>query len=1301
MATALEFYFGTEETQSDFTGAYATFLSVTVDRSGESGAKDFIILASLSLSVSDTNAHVQSQLRHDTTTLVEYRDTAEKADTHRYAASASAQTHHGHTYQFVKEVNLTAASHTIDIQVGRRTGSGNVEARTCTIIVLEKSANAQYAESTTPQSESGTTHVDALDLSFTSIGSTVDYVVIYAAQAQCADESISMLGIRFIRDDNDDDAPDSGKDFCVEGTGLHMFNTNDETIWSSGGAVRDNIVASTAVHYKIQIAGAAVNDEMRVNDRAIVAIPVTDFENDYGDSDTTKQFFTGTGFSDSTLDQTPTIAAAKHIVIAAAELSAETNISNPGMRLNIGGAARIEGRFFDDRDEDDSRFWCHFLLWAEDYASGSRNFKVQGSSSSGNSNNEGCFQNCALIILEIPVASGTAHDRTFAGALTFVGTQTKVGTFKRAFAGALTWVGNFARVSTLKRAFAGALSFIGDFLNPVTYRRALAGALTWIGTLSPSTIYNRAFAGSLSFVGGFTKLTTYRRAFAGALSWIGTLTKVGTYKRAFAGVLSFVGNLTTQLKRLRAFAGSLSFVGTFSSSSVYNRAFAGALSFVGGFTKVGTYKRAFAGALSWIGTLTKVGTYKRAFAGVLTWIGTFTKAVTYKRAFSGILTWIGTLIPVKSGGTAHDRTFAGALSFIGTEARSTTFRRAFVGALTWVGTQTKGAITFSRSFAGSLSFVGTLTKQLTRLRVFAGSLSFIGTLTKAVTYKRAFAGALSFIGTLTKAVMYKRAFAGVLSFVGTLTKVGTYKRAFAGVLTWIGTQSRSGSFKRAFSGVLSWIGTLIDDHTPGGVLTLTHGPVLGDVTPTGIKIWCRLSQPNKSFRIEYTKFADGFPGTVILTGDTVAANDNQFIQRITGLEANTRYSYKVQVESTIHGPFDFVTMPSSREQSVDIYVMGDLHPSTNPTSMAERDYNFQHILNKRNENPSTPAYGLFFGDIYFNDNPDTIEVWPTYMDLLPNMSTMLKYIPVDSMWDDHDFLGNNSYGLRTGTAVTRETQKAVYTAVTPMPDPDLDGGHGIQWSKVIGNALIIATDGRYNKEEVPGSIGNILPADPSNFDEPYQFLDAKTWGDEQLEWIKETILENQGVTDFLIIISSTTTVDNLSEASVLGPSARDSIGLYSKNERNSLLKWIDESSRFHEIIFLTGDDHKFLVWEKNWVQDPQYNTGDDTLVYPRPRHVFKNLHIHEIKQTVGAVNVALGSFFRGDVEFQSDGNKHGYTYMKITATIPRSYIDFDMYVKSTSEVLIDITKVFSKRIWSNPELIDTVDPVTSYVDLYP
>jgi hypothetical protein len=737
-------------------------------------------------------------------------------------------------------------------------------------------------------------------------------------------------------------------------------------------------------------------------------------------------------------------------------------------------------------------------------------------------------------------------------------------------------------------------------------------------------------------------------------------------------------------------AGSISFAGGFSKIGLFERAFAGAMTFAGGFSKAGTFIRAFAGSISFAGGFSKAATFVRSFVGAITFTGIESRIRLVVRVFAGAITFTGNFVKV----SLFQRALAGAITFVGGFSKAGAFIRSFVGSISFAGGFTK-ATTFIRAFAGSISFSGLESRIKLITKAFAGAITFTGNFVKVSLFQRALAGSVSFVGGLAKAGTFARTFAGSISFVGGLAKVGTFARTFAGSLSFAGAFAKATTFRRAFAGAISWIGGLVELLIPGVESNLTHGPVLGDVTQTSIKIWVRLISTGLSFNVEYTKFADGFPGTVKVSANASGSKDNQIIYRLTGLEANTRYSYKINDGITTHGPYDFVTMPASREENFDIYVLTDLHPRDNILSINRKDPSFQNVLDKRNENPETPAYGIVLGDFFFNDtNVGDHTWWPTHLERYSAMPELFKYLPVDSTWDDHDFLGNNSYGLDPSPPVSREIAKTAWGIIAPKPDPDPNGGSGIQWFKVIGNALIICTDGRYNKEENPGT----RSSDPGAFDEPYAYLNAKTWGDEQLQWIKQTIQDNESDTDFLFIISSTTVVDNLEAHTIRANSARDGLGLYSKNERNSLLKWIDESSRFNEVIFLTGDDHWFVVWEKKWVQDPQYNTGDPTLIYPRPRHYFKKLNVHELKQTIGDIQ-ELGVESQGDAEFIADEALRGYTHIKIQTSIPRSYLDFAMYGRSrTSQDFNDTTEIFNKRIWSNPEIIDRVIPGNTYRD---
>lgn len=473
--------------------------------------------------------------------------------------------------------------------------------------------------------------------------------------------------------------------------------------------------------------------------------------------------------------------------------------------------------------------------------------------------------------------------------------------------------------------------------------------------------------------------------------------------------------------------------------------------------------------------------------------------------------------------------------------------------------------------------------------------------------------------------------------------------------------------------------------------TLTHGPILGDPSSDAIRVWGRVSDVGATFTVEYAEYSVGFPGSTVVSSAAQGSKDNQEIIQLTGLTGNTRYTYRVTVDGNTYGPYDFVSAPSTSEQDFDIYTFGDLHMST--TQRDDRDVSFTHMLQKRNENPEKFCIAIMFGDFFFRSQ-GTAGLYrsPETLDLLPELSTMLKYIPMNCTWDDHDFTGNNSYkdSIISNGNHNRDDVVGFWRTNFPNPAPV---GDGIEWSTLLGSVLVLCPDNRYYKELSPSA----QPFDASRTDEPYQFYDAKSWGDSQLEWMKSVVSDNEGSSDFLVMIVSSTMVDNLVAYGGVPLLGRDSNGIWNKNERNNFLKWLDESSKFRDVLIFTGDDHRFTYWNKKWVHDPQLNPSLDSS-YPHPKHTFSKLNVHEIKTTAGEEQDNLGSVFEGDEIFrESSSDAVGYCVVKVNTSPVRSHFDIEMWARDVNSLDVnDMEQIYHTKIWSNPEVISEQAPTNQY-----
>ena len=103
-----------------------------------------------------------------------------------------------------------------------------------------------------------------------------------------------------------------------------------------------------------------------------------------------------------------------------------------------------------------------------------------------------------------------------------------------------------------------------------------------------------------------------------------------------------------------------------------------------------------------------------------------------------------------------------------------------------------------------------------------------------------------------------------------------------------------------------------DDRVARDPIRLTHGPMLGGVTDSSVRVWVRTSDPGE-FHVLY---GTG-PSTldqVSQKGETAIEDDNTGFLVLSDLKSDTRYHYQIQVNGRPHGlPGTFRTLPSQQE----------------------------------------------------------------------------------------------------------------------------------------------------------------------------------------------------------------------------------------------------------------------------------------------------------------------------------------------------------------------------------------------------
>jgi len=251
--------------------------------------------------------------------------------------------------------------------------------------------------------------------------------------------------------------------------------------------------------------------------------------------------------------------------------------------------------------------------------------------------------------------------------------------------------------------------------------------------------------------------------------------------------------------------------------------------------------------------------------------------------------------------------------------------------------------------------------------------------------------------------------------------------------------------------------------TPGWVAAqeavMSHGPMLGKVEASSIRVWARTSKPAK-LTVKYGVSANNLDQSSAAV-TTQYGDDLTGVVILTGLKSNTLYHYTIAVDGRVQQPGGtFRTLP-------DANAMRD--PKYNPRGL----YNFSFEFacgNNQNPNaslgPSLPTYNTLLkqvkdqisfailnGDWLYEEDrdytpdqwrkqvgiaagqtPREIEVMPTitgvwenyktYMSRAKNLAQWHRHVPTYYTFDDHELLndvfGSGSAGYRNRRAVFRD-----------------------------------------------------------------------------------------------------------------------------------------------------------------------------------------------------------------------------------------------------------------------------------------
>ncbi len=319
-------------------------------------------------------------------------------------------------------------------------------------------------------------------------------------------------------------------------------------------------------------------------------------------------------------------------------------------------------------------------------------------------------------------------------------------------------------------------------------------------------------------------------------------------------------------------------------------------------------------------------------------------------------------------------------------------------------------------------------------------------------------------------------------------------------------------------------------------LALISGPMLGDVSESGITLWFRAvhaealtvkitdkeEKQQKDFNVEVTQ-----PGAATRV-------------RITGLSANTPYLYQiVNNADAVLGNGSFRTAPEPNTTDTMRIAFGSCYHK-----IGVHNPNLMRLIVERGN-----LAMLLLGDIAVDDRETNSNMhYADYLlrDVSKPWRTFSANIPVYTSWDDHDYLNNDKSGLQKGqiTNTQRNALRKLWQENWANPQTSVTD-HGIYFNTVIGDVEIIMLDTRscrnWQKREQRGS-----------------YL-----GDEQMQWLKNTLKASKA--RFIILTSGTMWSDFMSKA-------KDSWGSWDIPGREEIYDFIEEN-QIGGVLLLSGDRH--------------------------------------------------------------------------------------------------------------------------------
>jgi alkaline phosphatase D len=339
---------------------------------------------------------------------------------------------------------------------------------------------------------------------------------------------------------------------------------------------------------------------------------------------------------------------------------------------------------------------------------------------------------------------------------------------------------------------------------------------------------------------------------------------------------------------------------------------------------------------------------------------------------------------------------------------------------------------------------------------------------------------------------------------------------------------------------------------------LVAGPMLGQVELRTAKVWVEV-KPGSAVELWFWKKGN-MNAAQRLTATTQA---NQWYSPVTfdlvALDMNTSYEYQVFVNNKSNkkpaaadGEFTTKDLWQWRKPAPDLtFLTGSCAYFNEPVyDRPGKPYGgdssiFESMAKEK------ASFMLWLGDNWYTREVDYSSEWGLWYRAnltrsLPVMQKLWKSMSHYAIWDDHDYGYNNADKSFT----LKETSRKIFMNYWANPSYGMKG-EGIYSQMSYGDADFFLMDDRYFRS----SDGMAAYA----YDKPN--AEKRMWGKEQIDWLKNSLLNSSAVFKFIVTGSQT-----------LNPfSTSDCLQSY-PIEFDDLMNFLI-TEKIEGVVFITGDVH--------------------------------------------------------------------------------------------------------------------------------